>query len=87
MRNRVDAKGRRKEEGPKTGATQCVVEKLLSNTEGTAGMLHYITEPRPWRAEAQVVEDVLENAQLLTRVEVKKGRNGENTGSWMHQSK
>ena len=34
-------------------------------------MLHNITKPLPWIGGAQVIEDVIEVAQPLQRVEVK----------------
>ena len=65
MRTFVGRMGR-EEEGRKTHKEW--VEKLPDSDEGAAGMLHNIAKPLLWK-EAQVAEDVFEDAQPLKRLD------------------
>ena len=47
------------------------VARMIKSAEGSAGLLHKITKPTPWRREAQILEKEEEDAGLLGRCEAK----------------
>ena len=48
------------------------VEQVIKSAEGSAGLLHEITKPTPWRRGAQILEKEEEDARLLDRCEAKR---------------
>ena len=48
------------------------VAQLIKNAEGSAGLLHKITKPTPWRCGAQILEKEEEDVRLLDRCEAKR---------------
>ena len=48
------------------------VEQLINCAKGSAGLLHRITKPTPWRGLAQILEEGEEDARLLDRCEAKR---------------
>ena len=45
------------------------VEQMIQSAEGSAGLLHKITEPQPWRGRTQILEKEEEDASLFDRCE------------------
>ena len=43
------------------------VAQMIKSAEGSAGLLHEITKPTPWRGGAQILEKEEEDARLLDR--------------------
>ena len=43
------------------------VAQLKKSAEGSAGLLHKITKPPPWRGGAQILKKKEEDARLLHR--------------------
>ena len=54
------------------GMHQQKVEQTIKSAEGSAGLLHKITKPTPWRGGAQILEKEEEDARLLDRCEAKR---------------
>ena len=42
---------------------------MIRSAEGSAGLLHTISKPTPWRGGAQILEKEKEDARLLDRCE------------------
>ena len=58
------------------------VKKLIKSAEGSAGLLHKITESTMWRREVLKKEE--EDARLLNRCEAKR-KNGQSIGNVMRK--
>ena len=43
------------------------VAQMIKSAEGSAGLLHKITKPTPWRRAAQILEKEEEDARLFHR--------------------
>ena len=48
------------------------VEKMIKGAEGSAGLLHKITKPTPWRGGAQILKKEEDDARLLVRCVAKR---------------
>ena len=48
------------------------VKQMIKSAEGSAGLLHHVTKPTPWRGGAQILEKAEEDARLLDRCEAKR---------------
>ena len=48
------------------------MEQMIKSAEGSAGLLHRITKPTPWRGGARILEKEEEDARLLDRSEAKR---------------
>ena len=48
------------------------VDKMIESAEGSAGPLHAITKPTPWRSGAQILEKEEEDARLIDRCGAKR---------------
>ena len=48
------------------------VAQMIKSAEGSAGLLHKITKPTPWRSGAWTLENDEEDARLLDRCDAKK---------------
>ena len=46
--------------------------QMIKSAEDSAGLLHRITKPTPWRGGAQIFEKEEEDARLLDRFEAKR---------------
>ena len=46
---------------------------MIKSAEGSAGLLHKITKPTPWRGGAQILEKEEEVARWSDRCEAKRG--------------
>ena len=48
------------------------VAQMIKSAEGSAGLLHKITKPTPWRSGAKILEKEEDDARLLDRCEAKR---------------
>ena len=48
------------------------VAQMIKSAEGSAGLLHKITQPKPWTRGAQILEKEEEDVRLLDRFEAKR---------------
>ena len=48
------------------------VEQMIKSAEGSAGRLHKITNPTPWRCGAQILKKEEEDVRLSDRCEAKR---------------
>ena len=46
--------------------------QMITSAEGSAGLLHKISKPTPWRGGAQILKKEEEEARLLDRCEAKR---------------
>ena len=54
------------------GGASAKVARTIKSAEGSAGLLHKITKPTPWRGGAQILKKEEEDARLLDRCEAKR---------------
>ena len=48
------------------------VKQMIQSAEGSAGLLHKITEPTAWREGAQILKNEEEDVRLLDRCDAKR---------------
>ena len=60
------------EKGKMEEMHQKKVEQMIKRAEGSAGLLHNITKPTPWRRGAQILEKKEEDVRLSYRCEAKR---------------
>ena len=48
------------------------VAQMIKSAEGSAGLLHKITKPKPWARGAQILEKEEEDVRLFHRFEAKR---------------
>ena len=56
------------------------VAQVIKSAEGSAGLLHKITKPTPWRGGTQILMKEEEDARLLDCCDAKR-KDGQSTGS------
>ena len=62
------------------------VAQMIKSAEGSAGLLHKITQPTAWRGGAQILKKE-ENSSLLDRCEAERKELAKSTGSVMRMYK
>ena len=59
---------------------QARVNRMIKNSEGSAGLWHKISKPTAWRGGAKILKKEEGDARLLNRGDA-KGKNGQNTSN------